>query len=98
MKEKMNLDPIGSRLIVQFKKPEPKKGALILPNEEQPQFATVIRLGSTCDVIGLSIGDLVALNRHVGVSFKIEGEIFLIVEEKDIIAIVEEDECEYNGN
>jgi co-chaperonin GroES (HSP10) len=85
----MNLEPVGSRLVVQYKKPEPKKGALILPNEEQPQFATVIRLGSTCDIIGLSLGDLVALNRGAGVPFKIEGEIYIVVEEKDIIATME---------
>lgn len=86
----MNLEPIGSRLVVQYKKLEPKKGALILPTEEAPQFATVIRIGHTCDTIGLCIGDLVALNRHAGVAFKIEGEIFLIVEEKDVIAIMEQ--------
>lgn len=88
----MTLEPIGSRLIVQYKKLEPKKGSLILPNEEAPQFATVISIGSTADVIGLSIGDLVALNRHAGVAFKIEGEIYLVVEEKDVIATMETDD------
>lgn len=87
----MSLEPIGSRLVVQYKKIEPKKGSLILPTEEAPQFATVISIGHTADIIGLDIGDLVALNRHAGVAFKIEGEIFLVVEEKDIIAIMETD-------
>lgn len=88
----MNLEPIGSRLVVQYKKLEPKKGSLILPNEEQPQFATVIRTSHTCDTIDLEIGDQVALNRGAGVPFKIDGEIFLVIEEKDILAIVEQND------
>ena len=90
---KMSLEPIGSHIVVQYKKLEQKKGELILPTEEAPQFATVINIGHTADIIGLEIGDLVALKRHAGVAFKVEGETFMVVEEKDVIAIMEtEDE------
>ncbi len=84
----MKLNPIGERVIVQFKqfrKSEIKQGALILPNEEQPQFATVVDIGYN-DVIGLEIGDLVLLNKYAGVPAKIDDEVFLVVEMKDIIA------------
>ena len=86
----MSLEPIGSRLVVQYKKIDQKKGALILPTEETPQFATVIKTGD--NDLDLETGAIVALNRHAGVAFKIEGEIFLIVEEKDVIAIMETDD------
>lgn len=88
----MTLRPIGERVIVQYKKPEQKKGSLILPNEEQPQFATVVDIGHN-DIVGLEIGDLVLLSKYAGVPAKIENEIFLVVEMKDIIAYLEaEDE------
>jgi len=83
----MSLQPIGPRLVVQYKKIEQKKGALILPTEEAPQFATVIQIGE--NNLDLLEGDLVALNRHAGVAFKIEGEVYLVVDEKDVIAIME---------
>jgi chaperonin GroES len=87
----MTLTPIGERIIVQFKKPEQKKGSLILPNEEQPQFATVVDIGNN-DVIGLEIGDLVLLSKYAGVPAKIENEVFLVVDMKDVIAYLEENE------
>ena len=87
----MKLNPIGERIVVQYKKIEPKKSALILPNEEQPQFATVIDIGQN-DIIGLEIGDLVLLSKYAGVPAKIENEIYLVVEMKDVIAYVENEE------
>ena len=87
----MKLNPIGERIVVQYKKPEQKKSSLILPNEEQPQFATVIDIGQN-DIIGLEIGDLVLLSKYAGVPAKIENEIYLVVEMKDVIAYVENEE------
>jgi chaperonin GroES len=91
----MKLNPIGERVIVQFKKVEKKEGALILPNQEEVQFATVTDIGQN-DIIGLEIGDLVVLNKYAGipVKAKIGDETFLIVEMKDIIAYVTENENE----
>lgn len=88
----MKLNPIGERVIVQFKqfkKAEIKQGALILPNEDQPQFATVIDIGHN-DIIGLEVGDLVLINKYAGVPAKIDDEVFLVVEMKDIIAYLTE--------
>lgn len=85
----MTLRPIGPRLIVQYKKIEPKKGSLILPNEEQPQFATVIETGD--NNLSLDNGTLVALAKYAGMPVKVENEIYLVVEEKDVIAEMETD-------
>jgi chaperonin GroES len=93
MGQKMKLNPIGERVIVQYKKTEQKKGTLILPNEEQPQFATVIDIGHN-DIIGLEIGDLVLLNKYAGIPAKIDNETYLVVEMKDIIAFISEQENE----
>ena len=87
----MKLNPLGERIVVQYKKPEQKKSSLILANEEQPQFATVIDIGQN-DIIGLEIGDLVLLSKYAGVPAKIENEIYIVVEMKDVIAYVENEE------
>ena len=94
----MTLKPIGPRLIVQYRKLEPRKGAIIIPNEEAPQFATVIDLGSD-DVLekgerlesvqGIRRGDLIGLHRHAGTAFKVEDQLYLVVEMKDVIAKLE---------
>ena len=90
----MTLKPIGPRLVVQYKKQEPKKGSIILTpaNEEQPQFATIVSISK--DNAGhysdLAKGDLVALTKYAGQAFKVEDEIYLIVEMKDVIAKLEQ--------
>lgn len=84
----MKLNALGERAIVQYKKVEPKKSSLILPNEEQPQFATVIDISGSNEM-GLDIGDLVMLSKYAGIPVKMEDETFLVVEMKDIIAYVE---------
>ena len=88
----MTLKPIGPRLVVQYRKPEQKKGALIIPNEEQPQFATVVSISK--DTAGhcsdLAKGDLVGIHRHAAHAFKVDDEIFHVVEMKDVIAKLEQ--------
>lgn len=85
----MTLKPIGPRIVVQYKKPEQKKGCLIIPNEEQPQFATVIQDSPESMEYGIYKDDLVGIFRHAGMAFKVENETYLIVEIKDIIAKLE---------
>lgn len=86
----MNLKPIGPRLIVQYKKLEPKKGAIIVPNEEAPQFATVIQDTPESMEHGIYKDDLIGLHRHVGTAFKVEDQLYLVVEMKDVIAKLEQ--------
>jgi len=88
----MKLKPIGARLIVQYRKLEQKKGALILPNEEAPQFATVIQDCFESTEAGIYKDDLVALHRHAGTAFKVEDQLYIVVEMKDVIAKLEKDD------
>jgi chaperonin GroES len=85
----MTLKPIGPRIVVQYKKLEQKKGALIIPNEEQPQFATVIEDTPESMEFGIYKDDLVGIYRHAGMAFKVENETYLVIEIKDIIAKLE---------
>jgi co-chaperonin GroES (HSP10) len=86
----MKIIPISARYLVQFKKEEEKQGFLILPTSAPPQFATVIHLGDDNEM-GLDIGDLVLLSKYAGVPVINDGETYLVVEAKDIIAYVEQE-------
>ena len=86
----MNLKPIGPRLVVQYRKLEPKKGAIIVPNEEAPQFATVIQDCFESTEEGIYKGDLIGIVRHAGTAFKVEDQLYLVVEMKDVLAKLEQ--------
>ena len=88
----MTLKPIGPRIVVQYKKMEQKKGALIIPNEEAPQFATVIEDTLESMDHGIYKGDLVALTKYSGTAFKVEDHLYIVVEMKDVIAKLEQDD------
>lgn len=86
----MKLKPVGPRLVIQYKKLEPKKGAIIVPNEEAPQFATVIQDCFESTEQGICKGDLIGIHRHAGTAFKVEDQSYLVVEMKDVIAKLEQ--------
>jgi len=92
MREKMKLKPVGERIIVQYRKLEQKKGALIIPNEEPPQFATVIQDCFESHELGIYKDDLVALTKYAGTAFKVDDQLFLIIEMKDVIGKLEKDD------
>jgi chaperonin GroES len=83
----MKLKPLGARIAVQFKKQEEKKGILIIPNEGQPQFAEVVAVGDFAEQF--EIGDLIAMSRYGGTEITHEGEKYIILEAKDVIAKLE---------
>lgn len=84
----MKIKPFGERAIVKYKKVEYEKGSLILPYEETPQFATVVEAEYN-PIFDIEVGDLVVLSKYAGIPVKVEDEVFLVVEMKDIIAYVE---------
>lgn len=91
----MELKPLFDRVVV---KPLPikqeKLGNIILPEiAKQPEISEVIALGTgkvdeknvTFEV---KIGDKVIFNKFNGNEFKIDNETFVIIKEKDILAII----------
>ena len=71
---------------------EQKKGALIIPNEEAPQFANVIEDCLESTENGIYIGDSIALTKYAGTAFKVEDQLYIIVEMKDVIGKLEKEE------
>lgn len=88
----MKLKPVGDRLVVQYRKLEQKKGTLIIPNEEAPQFANVIEDCWGSNEKGIYKGDWIALTKYAGTAFKVEDQLYIIVEMKDVIGKLEKEE------
>ncbi len=94
----MNVKPLGDKVLV--KRCEPKevvRGGIILPDsaKEKPLEAKVIALGTgkTTDegkVLPFEVkeGDTVLIGKYAGQDIKIDGEEYIMLPEKDILAIL----------
>jgi chaperonin GroES len=97
-KTKLNLRPLGERVIVQALPQEEKtKSGIILPDtaKEKPNQGEVVAVGPgriTDDgktiPMNVKVGDKVLYGKYSGQEVKLDGEEFLIVKESDIYAIV----------
>ncbi|HEY4720255.1 MAG TPA: co-chaperone GroES [Anaerolineae bacterium] len=97
--KKLNLKPLGDRLVVEpMEKEEKTASGIILPEtaKEKPQEGTVLAAGpGRTDDDGKRIpmdvktGDVVLYAKYAGTEVKIEDKKLLILKESDILAIVE---------
>lgn len=92
----MNIKPLFDRVVVKpIKEKTEKIGNIILPeSSKQPEISEVIALG-TGKIDGkevefeVNIGDRVIFNKYSGCEFILNNELFTIIKEKDILAIIE---------
>jgi len=92
----MKMIPLFDRVVV---KPIPVKqeklGNIILPEiAKQPEISEVISLGvgkidNQAINFQVKVGDKVIFNKFNGNEFKIDNETYIIIKEKDILAIIE---------
>jgi chaperonin GroES len=91
---KSNVKPLGENVLVSPEKPEKKTSAgIYLPEsatEERPQQGKVIAVGDS-DKIKVKKGQTVIYTRYGGAEVKIDGEDYVIVSTKELLAIVEKD-------
>jgi len=95
---KKTLKPLSDKVIVQKLEPEEKtSGGILLPDstKEKPQEGKVIAVGpgATDDKgqrkpIDVKDGDFVLFAKYSGTEVKLDGEEYLILSERDILAIV----------
>jgi chaperonin GroES len=91
------LTPIGDRVVV---KPEPEeqktKSGIVLPDtaKEKPSEGTVVAVGTGRILdngqkvpVEVKIGDKIIYSKYGGSEVKIDDEEFVILSEKDILAI-----------
>jgi len=97
--KKLNLKPLGDRLVVEpMEKEERTASGIILPEtaKEKPQEGTVLAAGPgrTDDdgkriAMDVKVGDVVLYAKYGGTEVKIDDKKLLILKESDILAIVE---------
>ena len=95
---KVNLKPLGDRVIVKPMETEEKtKGGIIVPDiaKEKPIEGTIIAIGlgkvtEDGKLVKLEVkeGDKVLYGKYSGTEVTVEGEEYLIMRESDIFAII----------
>lgn len=95
---KLRVRPLADRVVVKVLEQEERtKGGIVLPDtaKEKPQQGEVIAVGPGAWEEGkrrpleVKEGDRVIFSRYAGTEVKIEGEEFLLLSERDILAVVE---------
>jgi chaperonin GroES len=95
----MNLQPLEDRIVVRpGESEEPTASGLVIPDtaQEKPQQGEVVAAGAgkrseqTGEVIPLdvSVGDTVVYSKYGGTEITIDGEDLLILNGRDVLAIV----------
>jgi chaperonin GroES len=95
----MKFRPLKDNVVVQvLEAMEKTKGGLFLPDtaKEKPQEGKVISVGTGQRLKGGKVvppsvkkGDKILFSKYAGNEIKIEGEEYLIISEKDILAIIQ---------
>jgi len=95
---KMQLKPLGDRVVIKVLSQEEKtKGGIVLPDtaKEKPQEGEVVAVGSGRVLengqklpIEVKVGERVIFSKYAGTEVKIEGEEYLILSERDILAVI----------
>ena len=92
--------PLGDRVLVRpSQREEVTKSGIVLPDtaKEKPQRGEVIAVGAgkinedgSRQPVDVKAGDQVLFAKYAGTELKIEDDEFLILSEKDILAVVSE--------
>ena len=95
---KKTLKPISDKVIVQKLEPEEKtSGGIVLPDtaKEKPQEGKIIAVGpggyddkGQRKPIEVKEGDHVLFAKYSGTEVKLDGEEYLILSERDILAVI----------
>jgi chaperonin GroES len=94
----MNLRPLGDRVVVKpIEREEMTKSGIVLPDtaKEKPQEGLVEAVGTgrildngTKVPLEVRVGDRVLYAKYAGNEFKIDEIEYLIISEKDVLAVV----------
>ncbi len=96
----MNLKPLGDRIVVKVLEGEERtKSGIVIPDtaKEKPQKATVVAVGpgkinednGQRIPMDLLVGQTVIFAKYGGTEIKLDGEEYLILSERDILAVLE---------
>jgi chaperonin GroES len=90
----MKITPLADRVLLKMEVAEKKTASgLYIPdtaNQEKTQIALVVAIGDDAEKIKVKVGDKVIYDKYAGNHIKIEGLEHIIVEMKDVVAILGE--------
>ena len=94
-----SIKPLGDRVLVEpLERDEVTRSGIVLPDtaKEKPQEGTVVSVGSgrvddkgQKHALEVKSGNKVLYGKYAGTEIKVEGKEYLILSEKDILAIFE---------
>jgi len=94
----MNLKPLGDRIVVKPTDEEESRTAsgLVIPDtaKEKPQLGEVLAVGPGEFKDGeripmdVKVGDVVFYSKHGGTEVKVDGEDYLVLSSRDVLAIL----------
>ena len=97
--KKLRIRPLDDRVVVEpFEAEERTRGGIVLPDtaKEKPQEGRVLAVGSgktlengTKVALEVQVGQKVIFSKYAGTEVKLDGEEMMILNERDILAIVE---------
>lgn len=93
------IKPLGDRVVIEaLAKEEVTKSGIVLPDtvKEKPQEGKIVAVGSGKTLengekvaLEVKVGDKIIFSKYAGTEIKIEGKEYLIISERDILAIIE---------
>lgn len=95
----MKLKPLGDRVVVKAREDQGARTAsgLVIPDtaKEKPQFGEVLAVGpgeindkGERTPMDVKEGDIVVYSKYGGTEIKVEGEEYLILSSRDLLAVV----------
>ena len=95
----MKLKPLGDRIVVKVLSQEEKtNGGIVLPDtaKEKPQEGEVKAVGTGRVLdngqklpLDVKVGDRVLFSKYGGTEVKVDGDEFLILSERDVLAVID---------
>ena len=93
------IKPLGDRVVIEaLAKEEMTKSGIVLPDtvKEKPQEGKVVAVGSGKTLengqkvaLEVKVGDKIIFSKYAGTEIKIDGTEYLIISERDILAVTE---------
>ena len=90
---KLNIRPLGDRVVVEPAKAEEKTSSgIIIPDtaKEKPNqgIAVAVSEGDKDTQLTVKVGDTILYGKYAGTEIEIDGNDYLIMSEKDILAVI----------
>ncbi len=87
------IKPLGSKVVIKEMVAEEKTSSgivLVASAQEKPQMAEVLAVGPGTDEVKMevAVGDKVIFSKYAGTEVKFNGEEVMIMDQRDILAIV----------